>query len=331
MNLVELLAKQLAPFGLSPQDLIVAMAGTAAALTVAAIWYGLILRDPLAARAKALTARRNALKSGYSTPRRNAQRRVSGFNLMQVVVGRLNLLRSRQADRTALLLARAGWRSKDALIIFLFFKACLPLAVGGAAVVVLYLLNLFPIPGMGKMSISLTATLIGAYLPDLFVKNAIKHREQKIRKALPDALDLMVICAEAGLTLDASLNRVARELSQSSIELADELSLTALELGFLPERHKAVENLGKRADLPEVRGIVNTLLQTERYGTPLAQSLRVLSNEYRNERLLRAEEKAARLPATMTVPMILFILPALFIVLGGPAMLRVIDALSKSF
>ncbi len=331
MNLVHMLAQQLAPFGLTPQDLVVAMAGMAAMLTVAAIWYGLIQRDPLAARAKALAARRDTLKSGYAKPRRNAQRRVSGFNLMQVVVGRLNLLRSRQADRTALLLARAGWRSKDALVIFLFFKVCLPLLVGGTAVVALYVLDLFAIPSMGKMSISLTATLIGAYVPDIFVKNAIKHREQKIRKALPDALDLMVICAEAGLTLDASLNRVARELAQSAIELADELSLTALELGFLPERQKALENLGKRADLPEIRGIVNTLLQTERYGTPLAQSLRVLSNEYRNERLLRAEEKAARLPATMTVPMILFILPALFIVLGGPAMLRVIDALSQSF
>jgi tight adherence protein C len=143
---------------------------------------------------------------------------------------------------------------------------------------------------------------------------------------LPDGLDLLVICAEAGLSLDAALNRVSRELGLSSPDLADELGLTAVELGFLPNRRQALMNLTKRTNLPPIRGVVNTLVQTERYGTPLAHSLRVLSAEFREERMLKAEEKAAKLPATLTVPMILFILPTLFCVLIGPAIIQVLDA-----
>jgi tight adherence protein C len=138
----------------------------------------------------------------------------------------------------------------------------------------------------------------------------------------------MVICTEAGLSLDATLTRVSREMMSSSPELADELSLTGLELGFLPERRVALDNLTQRTELQMIRSLVNTLIQAERYGTPLSQSLRVMSSESREERMLNAEAKAARLPAMMTVPMILFILPPLFIVLLGPAIVNTIDALS---
>jgi tight adherence protein C len=141
-------------------------------------------------------------------------------------------------------------------------------------------------------------------------------------------LDLLVICAEAGLSLDAALNRVADEMTASAPALADELALTSVELNFLPERRMALDNFARRADLPAIRGVVNTLIQTEKYGTPLSQSLRVLSAEFREQRMLRAEEKAARLPATLTVPMILFILPTLFIVLVGPAMIDVYDKMT---
>src|SRR5690606_31613991 len=162
-----------------------------------------------------------------------------------------------------------------------------------------------------------------------YVKNATTKRQKALRKQLPDGLDLLVICAEAGLGLDAAFSRVSKEMVKSSPELADEVGLTSIELSFLPERRQALQNLSERTNMPEFRGVVNTLMQTEKYGTPLAQSLRVLSAEFRNERLLRAEEKAARLPAILTVPMIIFILPALFIVLIGPAILRAVDALSS--
>jgi len=137
----------------------------------------------------------------------------------------------------------------------------------------------------------------------------------------------MVICAEAGLSLDSALKRVAKEMALSSPEIADEFGLTSIEIGFLPERGQALKNLMRRCDLPGIRGLVNTLMQSERYGTPLAQSLRVLSAEYRNERLMRAEEKAARLPAVMTVPLIVFVLPPLFVVLIGPAIMKFIDSM----
>ncbi len=155
----------------------------------------------------------------------------------------------------------------------------------------------------------------------------MKSRQNRLRRQLPDGLDLLVICAEAGLSLDAALTRVSREIGFSAPDLADEIGLTAVELGFLPNRRQALMNLAKRTELPAIRGVVNTLVQTERYGTPLAHSLRVLSAEFREERMLKAEEKAAKLPATLTVPMILFILPTLFIVLVGPAIIQVMDTM----
>ena len=144
---------------------------------------------------------------------------------------------------------------------------------------------------------------------------------------MPDGLDLLVICAESGLSHDASLDRVANEIGGASPALAEELSLTSIELGFLPDAARPC-SFNRRTNLPSIRGVANTLIQTEKYGTPLSQSLRVLANEFRDQRLLKAEEKAARLPATLTVPMILFILPVLFIVLIGPAVIKVMDTIA---
>ncbi|MGH6629343.1 MAG: type II secretion system F family protein [Burkholderiales bacterium] len=167
---------------------------------------------------------------------------------------------------------------------------------------------------------------IGYKLPDIILTNKINKRTNEIRKGLPDALDLLVICAEAGLTVDAAFNRVAKELGRAYPELGDEFALTAIELSFLSERRQAFENLAYRVNLEAVKGVTTTMVQTERYGTPLASALRVLSAEFRNERMMRAEEKAARLPAIMTVPLILFILPVLFIVILGPAACSISDA-----
>ena len=177
------------------------------------------------------------------------------------------------------------------------------------------------------MASSRARCILGYKAPDIFLKNKITKRTDAIRKGLPDALDLLVICAEAGLTVDAAFNRVAKELGRAYPELGDEFALTAIELGFLTERRQAFENLAYRVNLDAVKGVVTTMIQTEKYGTPLASALRVLSAEFRNERMMRAEEKAARLPAIMTVPLILFILPVLFIVILGPAACSIRDAL----
>jgi tight adherence protein C len=161
------------------------------------------------------------------------------------------------------------------------------------------------------------------------VQNRITKRKKALRRALPDALDLLVVCAEAGLALNAALDRVVRELARSLPEIGDELGLLLIELNFLDERRKAFSNLCDRTDLDEFRSIANTLQQAEKYGTPLAQALRVLGADFRQERLTKAEEKAARLPAILTVPMIIFILPTLVIVIIGPAILKTLDSLSK--
>jgi tight adherence protein C len=186
------------------------------------------------------------------------------------------------------------------------------------------------VPGAVRPLLVVAAVGAGWFAPELYVKNRTTKRQVALQRALPDGLDLLVICAEAGLSLDAALERVSQEIGPSSPELGEELALTSVELGFLPERRQALVNLNRRTDLPAIRGVVNTLLQTEKYGTPLSQSLRVLSSEFREQRLLKAEEKAARLPATLTVPMIVFILPTLFIVLVGSAIISVMDNLSRS-
>lgn len=170
---------------------------------------------------------------------------------------------------------------------------------------------------------------LGYFLPDLIVTRQKKARLRRLGRSLPDGLDLLVICAEAGLSLDAALKRVADEFITVVPELSEELLLTSVELNFLPDRRQALANLGSRVELPAFRGVVATLIQTEKYGTPLAQALRALASEFREHRLLTAEEKAARLPAILTVPMILFILPALFIILAAPAFIQVSEKFSS--
>lgn len=323
--------ENLLPFGLAIEDAIVTMAGIAAFVTVYAVWNAALLRDPIRSRLKTLQSRRDSLKSGYvSAPKRKKQAgQTKSVGLMRQIVSRFKLLRTEQARKTADLLAQAGWRSKDVVVIFLFFKMVLPVTFGVIAVIMLYGLGMTDLEPITRVLAAAGAAIAGLIAPDMFVKNAITKRQDEIRKSMPDALDLLVICAEAGLTLDAAIGRVAREMGKSFPEISDELSLTAIELGFLPERRQALDNLAKRVTVPAVRSVVATLAQTEKYGTPLAKSLRMLANEFRTERLLKAEEKAARLPATLTIPLIMFILPALFIVLIGPAVLDIMDEFSK--
>jgi tight adherence protein C len=313
-------------FGIQFDDLIVFMATATALLTLLAVWAAFLPKDQTAARARALLDRREALRSAAMATRRRSTHSVQAMGLMRSVVVRMKLLSSKHAESCTLKLSRAGFRSNDAMIMFLFAKVFGPLASGLAAAFLFYVVEIFDWQAMLKIGAVVAATLAGTYLPDLYVSNAMQKRQKQLRKALPDGIDLMVICAEAGLSLDATMQRVSRELARTWPELADEYSLTSVEIGFMPDRRQALENLSARCFLPGVRAMVNTLSQTEKYGTPLADSLRVLAAELRTERMLKAEEKAARLPATLTVPMILFVLPPLFVVLIGPAVLSVGDA-----
>ena len=309
------------------------LAGIAAAAVVYAIYNALTVRDPMSRRVKALNARREELKAGIikgsGRKRQSLVRRSEATDKVKDTLANMKVLQESQVKIIQQKLAQAGYRNKELAVFVIFARMVLPVVLGFLAVVVIYWINFFPEWGSFKRFAAFAALVIAGYKgPELFLKNKAKKRTDAIRKGLPDALDLLVICAEAGLTVDAAFGRVARELGKAYPELGDEFGLTAIELGFLNERRQAFENLATRVDLEAIRGVVTTMIQTEKYGTPLASALRVLSAEFRNERMMRAEEKAARLPAIMTVPLILFILPVLFIVILGPAACDIADAFS---
>ncbi|WJS98457.1 type II secretion system F family protein [Novosphingobium humi] len=310
------------------------LAGVAAIMVMVAIYAALTVRDPMQKRVKALNERREQLKAGIvsNTPKKRAQivRRSDTTDAIRSILDKLKVLQDSQLADAQQKLAQAGIRNKEWAVAIIFGRMVAPIILGGLAAIVIYWMNYFPDWAPFKKFMGFAAAVVGGYKgPDIYVQNLITKRTAAIRKGLPDALDLLVICAEAGLTVDAAFSRVAKELGRAYPELGDEFALTAIELSFLSERRQAFENLAYRVALDSVRGVVTTMIQTERYGTPLASALRVLSAEFRNERMMRAEEKAARLPAIMTVPLILFILPVLFIVILGPAACSIADAFSS--
>ena len=316
------------PSGIGLDDMIAGLAALATLATAFALWHALRPKGAFERRLAQIIESREGMRrqAVAARPRRQLPRTVG---LMRAAVTRLNLLRSQHAAEARLLLARAGLRSPDAMIAFLFAQLSLPMLFAVAMLVDSSILDVLPLPHELRFVPAVGAALLGFYAPKLYLRNAAAKRAKKLQLALPDGLDLLVICAEAGLSLDATLVRVSRELAGSFPELAEELAITAAELTFLPDRRGAFDNLNSRTDCEGIRAIVNTLQQTAKFGTPLAQSLRILSAESRTARLTRAEEKAARLPAMLTVPMIIFILPTLFIVLLGPAGINIMDTIAK--
>jgi len=309
------------------------LAAIAALAVILAIYAAVTVRDPMARRVKALTERREQLKAGIvmasAKKRASLVRKTETADKMRDTLSSLKMLQDSQVQQIQQRLAQAGIRKKELAFLIIVGRVVMPIVIGGLVAAVVYWANYFPEWGSFKRFAAFAVAVIFGYKsPDIYLTNLVNKRTDAIRKGLPDALDLMVICAEAGLTVDASFNRVAKELGRAYPELGDEYALTAIELSFLSERRQAFENLAYRVNLEAVRGVVTTMIQTERYGTPLASALRVLSAEFRNERMMRAEEKAARLPAIMTVPLILFILPVLFIVILGPAACSISDAFS---
>jgi tight adherence protein C len=307
------------------------LAGIATAAVMMAIYAAITVRDPMAKRVKSLNERREQLKAGIvmssSKKRASLIRKTDTTDKLRDTLSKLQVLQDSQLKTVQQSLAQAGIRNKELAFVVLFARMVLPIVFGGIAVLAIYVFNIYPEWSSMKKFGAVAAALIAGYKgPETYINNLISKRVHSIRKGLPDALDLLVICAEAGLTVDAAFNRVAKELGRAYPELGDEFALTAIELSFLTERRHAFENFAYRVKLDSVKGVVTTMIQTERYGTPLASALRVLSAEFRNERMMRAEEKAARLPAIMTVPLIMFILPVLFIVILGPAACQISDS-----
>jgi tight adherence protein C len=324
---------QFGQFDIPMEQLVVLAASAAAFIIVLVVWKSLLEPKPESNRLKDLKSRREQLREGLLASTNKAggnEMAATSMTFMRKVVDRANILKGDVAKDIGEKLARAGLRTKDAMVAYTFFKGALPF-VGGA--VGLIVINMFAPEDMVYIQRVFAALIIAVlmfFVPDLYIRQLSKKRQKLLRKGLPDALDLLVVCAQAGLSLDAAIGRVAKEVAFSSAVVGEELSLTALELGFLPNRKQALENLKNRTGLKDIAAVCTTLIQSEKYGTPLAYALKVLSAEFRRERLMRAEEKAAQLPAIMTLPLALFILPVLFMVVIGPAIINAVASFSKS-
>lgn len=323
---------KIAGFTIPMEDIIMVVAALTTGAVILFFWFALLEPKPSTGRMKDLKQRREALKEGLLAQTKTNRNEVKqgSMSIMRKLVERMNLMRGDVAKDTADKLARAGLRTKDALVVFLFFKMTLPFMGGAAGLVVINILASEETPYVQRILVALVVAAICFFVPDIAVKNMAAKRRKLLQKGLPDALDLLVVCAQAGLSLDAAIARVAREITFSSPTVGEELSLTALELGFLPDRKQAMDNLKDRTGLKDINSVVSTLTQSEKYGTPLAYALRVLANEFRRDRLMRAEEKAARLPAIMTLPLAMFILPVMFMVVIGPAIIQAIAAFQGS-
>lgn len=320
--------KQILPAWLRVEEFYVGVACATFMVVAFALYSNFGPRGRTQAKIKNIQERRQDLRGEMVGAKRRRRKPEASVNFMRSVAMKFELVKKLQVGKAESTLIEAGLRSKDAIFIMAFFIMTLPIVLGVAGLIAMKLND--DISEKWRM-INYMWPLLGAYigfkLPWIYVKRLRKKRYIKIQRSLSDVLDLMTICAEAGLSLAASLERVSRELRFTYPEMAEELALTAVEMGFLPDRNKALTNLSERCQLPEVRGITSVLVQTEKYGTPIAQALRVLSAEFRQARMLRAEQKAARLPAIMTVPMICFILPTLFIIIIAPAAIKIMNTL----
>lgn len=286
--------------------------------------------DPLKLRMKTVALERDELRAkqrarlAAETERRRGLREAHQSAGISSIVERLDLKRALADEATITQLKVAGFRGQNPLTTFLFFRLILPfVGLAGAVFYIFVLGTLADKPMFIKIFVCILAGYAGFYAPVLYVSNRAAKRKESIQKAWPDALDLLLICVESGISVEAAFRRVADEIGSQSVELAGELALTNAELSFLQERRQAYENLAARTGLDTVKSVTQALTQAERYGTPVAQALRVLSAESREMRMNEAEKKAAALPPKLTVPMILFFLPVLFAVILGPAGIQV--------
>ena len=216
----------------------------------------------------------------------------------------------------------AGLRDLAPLVAYMFFRVALPPIAFVVALFYLFVVAKLTYPPAIKVLIALGVGFCGYYLPNVFLENRIQKRQLSIKQAFPDSLDMLLICVQSGMSVEAAFAKVAKEAAGQSLELAEELSLTTAELSYLQDRRIAFDNLGKRTGIPGVKAVATALIQAERYGTPVGQALRIMAKENRDMRMSEAEKKAAALPPKLTVPMIIFFLPVLFVVIMGPAVIQ---------
>ncbi|HEX9555012.1 MAG TPA: type II secretion system F family protein [Reyranella sp.] len=293
------------------------------ALCTAFVW-----QPPIEARLKALRTRRMKTRSEQTRSAKPSPKAAS-LGLLRTLADRMNLLRGAAADQTTRKLRQAGFHSRDAAVVFMFIKLALPLVLGFLMILLTSPSSVLEVQEDMILPLCIGAVLAGFVFPGVYIKNVAVKRREILNRMLPEGLDLLTICVEAGLSVDAAFRRVAKEMAVPMPELAQEFEMTAIELTYLPDRQQALENLADRSESPAVGALVNALRQTEKYGTPLANALRVLSQEFRQTRASKAEEKGARMPALMTVPLMVFLLPTLITVLLAPAILSMLATTSS--
>jgi tight adherence protein C len=308
--------------------LVTVFTAIAAMATVITIAMPYLASDNLGRRMKAVALERNKIRAREREKLSRGERvslRTEPKAYMQMIVERLNLRKHLGQDEARATLMQAGYRGQGPYVAFLFFRLIAPISMFVFAILYTFVIVEFGWPAMVKIAAALAAAWLGMKLPSLFLKNLIKRRQLSIRRAFPDALDLLLICVESGMSIEVAFRRVSQEIGTQSIPLAEEFTLTTAELSYLQDRRTAYDNLSARTNLDGVRAVCTALVQAERYGTPLGTALRVLAQENRDMRMAEAEKKAAGLPPKLTVPMILFFLPVLFVVILGPAFIRIME------
>ena len=310
----------------SPQSLIAIFTAIAVFATILSVTMPFLQRDELANRMKTVAIERDKIRARERArlmTQKKASLRQDNSGKMASFVDKLNLRKALADEKTFMNLKLAGYRKQSHIYVFLFFRMVLPLLMLLGSAIYVFGISNMEHSFMIKLLIVLSIGYAGFYAPNMYVSNAISKRQLSIRRAWPDSLDLLLICVESGMSIEAALHKVANEIGVQSAPLAEEFVLTTAELSYLQERRDAYQNLAYRTGLDGVKSVCMALIQAERYGTPLSSALRVLSKENRDMRMAEAEKKAASLPPKLTVPMIIFFLPVMFAVIMGPAMIQI--------
>lgn len=310
---------------ISPQFLATLLAAVSAFATILAVVMPILARDQMNQRMRVMALERDKLRSQrlseLSKEKSQSKLRSTPKGFMQRIVDKLNLRKQFDNEELRNKLKMAGLRGQGPLVAFMFFRVIAPPLSFLVALLYLFFIASIDQSDTMKLLYAVGAGCAGYYLPNVFIENLAQKRQEAIRLAFPEALDMLLICVQSGMSVEASFGKVAKEIANQSIELSEELSLTTAELSYLPERRMAYENLAKRTALPTVKAVTTAMIQADRYGTPVGTALRTMAKENRDMRMADAEKKAAALPPKLTVPMIVFFLPVLFLVILGPAVI----------
>jgi tight adherence protein C len=312
----------------NPANILTVFVAVATFATLVTLAAPLMRTNNLEARLKSVSTRREELRRKSRealAASKGGSLRQTDEGLYKRVVERLQLSRLLEDPKVVDKLAQAGFRGPRPVSTFYFFRFVLPFAFAASVAFYLFVINDFGLSGMNRLAAIVVGLTLGYYAPNIYISNIAQKRRESIVGAFPDALDLLLICVESGMSIEAAIQKVSQEIGGSSIELAEEMTLLTAELSYLPERRQAYEGLSRRTNHPGIKSVTTAMIQAERYDTPLGAALRVMAKENRDLRLAAAEKKAAQLPAKLTVPMIVFFLPVLFLVILGPAVLRVMD------